>query len=741
MNMHRSGLRTLVGALVAGLGGAAFVAMAGLQPSAQQQRASGFIQGTVTGPSGPEAGVWVIAETTQTPTKLIKIVVTDDQGRYVLPEMPSATYDIWVRGYGLADSAKVQGRPGDTIGLKAVKASSPAEAAKVYPANYWYSMLEVPAKSEFPGKGADLNGIPPLFQSQSQFMDQLKQGCQLCHQLGNQVTRTLDHMKPLGFKTSLEAWDYRVKTGQRGPEMDGMMNRLGPAAKKMYADWTDRIAKGELPAHTPPRPKGTERNVVVTMWDWGSETSYMHDEITTTKAKPTMNANGPVYAVDAAHGKYIAVNMSENSAYEIPIPTRDDPKAMRSRFPQTQIKPSNFWGQQIVHSGVSDPHNPMFDSKGRLWSTSTVSQGAVPEWCKEGKINKYANYFPATSPSGRHASFFDAKTGKHELIYTCYGTHHLQFSEEAEEKVFFSGGGPTIPWVNVKVYDQTKDEKQAVGWCPTVIDTNGDGTITKPWNEPVGGGRAQNEGGGGGSLGKFDPKLDTRVNIGSYGVIVSPTDHSVWAASTSYPGRIVRLDIGKNPPESCITEMYTMPKDKADAHFGPRGIDVDRTGVIWMALSGSGGFASFDRRKCTVFKGGEIVEGQQCNEGWSFYPLKDGVNMKGTTINADFHYYNWVDQFNTSGLGENTPIANGSGSDSLLALNTQSGDYVTLRVPYPMGFYSRGLDGRIDDPKGGWKGRGLYANYGTNFLWHIEGGKGTKSKLVRFQVRPDPLAK
>jgi hypothetical protein len=741
MNMHRIGFRTVVGALVAGLGGAAFVAMAGVQPSAQQQRASGFIQGTVTGPSGPEAGVWVIAETNQTPTKMVKIVVTDDQGKYLLPEMPSATYDIWVRGYGLADSPKVQGKPGDTVALKAVKAVSPAEAAKVYPANYWYSMLEVPAKSEFPGKGADVNGIPPLFRSQAQYMDQLKQGCGLCHQLGNQVTRTLDTMKPLGFKTSLEAWDYRVKTGQRGPEMDGMLNRIGPAGKKMYADWTDRIAAGEIPAYTPPRPKGVERNVVVTLWDWGNETSYMHDEVSTTKAKPTMNAGGPVYAVDAAHGKYIAVNMNENSAFEVPIPTRDDPKTMKSRFPQTQIKPSNFWGQQIVHSGVSDPHNPMFDSKGRLWSTSTVSQGVIPDWCKDGKINKFAEYFPATNPSGRHASFFDAKTGKHELIYTCFGTHHLQFSEEREEKVFFSGGGATVPWVNVAVYDKTKDEKQAVGWCPTVIDSNGDGKITKPWNEPVGGGRSQSEGGGGGTLGKVDPKLDTRVNIGSYGVIVSPTDHAVWAASTSYPGRIARLDIGKNPPETCLTEMYTIPNDKAEANFGPRGIDVDRNGVIWMALSGSGGFASFDRRKCKVFKGQEILEGQQCNEGWTFYPLKDGVNMKGTTINADFHYYNWVDQFNTSGLGENIPIANGSFSDSLLALDPKSGSYTTLRVPYPMGFYSRGLDGRIDDPKAGWKGRGLYANYGTNFLWHIEGGKGTKSKLVRFQVRPDPLAK
>ena len=115
--------------------------------------------------------------------------------------------------------------------------------------------------------------------------------------------------------------------------------------------------------------------------------------------------------------------------------------------------------------------------------------------------------------------------------------------------------------------------------------------------------------------------------------------------------------------------------------------------------------------------------------------------MKGTDIagSADFSYYNWVDQFDTLGLGANVPIMNGSGSDSLLAL--VNGKYVVLRVPYPLGFYSRGLDGRIDDPKAGWKGRGVWADYGTNLVWHIEGGKDARSALVKFQLRPDPLAK
>ncbi|MBM4197947.1 MAG: carboxypeptidase regulatory-like domain-containing protein [Gammaproteobacteria bacterium] len=716
-------------------------------PSAQVSRLTsrfdGYIGGTVESANGKEPGVWVIAETTDLPTKLIKIVVTDDQGRFVLPQMPRASYNVWVRGYGLADSKPVKASVGTTnLALKAVVARDAREAAQVYPANYWYSLLEVPAKEQFPGTGPTGNGIAPAFANQAQFVDQLKQGCQLCHQLGNQITREVGHMDlaKLGLKDSFAAWDHRLQTGQRGGEMSSMATRMGrKAVVGMYARWTDAIAGGAVP-EAPPRPKGVERNIVVTMWDWGNATSYMHDEITTAKAKPTVNANGPVYAVDAAHGKVIVVDPLENRASEIPIPTRDDPKAMRSRFPQKQPVPSLHWGDQIVHAGVADPHNPMMDTKGRLWTTSTVRQGAPLPFCTDGSLNKYAAYFPLPGGSGRHASFYDPRTAKWELIYTCFGTHHLQFGTDPNETVYFSGGGQTIPWVDSKVYDETKDEVKAQGWCPTVLDTNGDGKITKPWNEPVGGGRAQGEGGGGGQLGEFDLKRDTRVNYGSYGVIVSPTDQSIWTSGTSFPGRLVRLERGNNPPETCKSEFYTIPTPELS--FGPRGIDVDRNGVIWAAISGSGGFVSFDRRKCKgPLNGPGIINGDHCKEGWAIYPLTAGPNMKGTPYNADFHYYNWVDQFNTSGLGENLPIANGSGSDSLLVLKPQTKEWLVLRVPYPMGFYTRGLDGRIDDPKAGWKGRGLWANYGTNFLWHTEGGKGTTSKMVKFQVRPDPLAR
>ena len=165
-------------------------------------------------------------------------------------------------------------------------------------------------------------------------------------------------------------------------------------------------------------------------------------------------------------------------------------------------------------------------------------------------------------------------------------------------------------------------------------------------------------------------------------------------------------------------------------------------GVVWSARSGSGGLVSFDRRKCQgPLSGPGVVNGNRCPEGWTIYPLNVGPKLKGIPFSADFHYYNWVDQFKTLGLGENVPIANGSGSDSLLVLQAETKQWIVMRVPYPLGFYSRGLDGRIDDPETGWKGRGVWANYGTNFLWHTEGGKGTTSKMVKFQIRPDPLAR
>src|SRR5665213_988829 len=156
------------------------------QTSASVKIKADDIGGVVASPKGPEAGVWVIAETTDLPTRYIKEVVTDDRGRYLVPDLPKAKYTVWARGYGLVDSPKVQTEPGKLVDLKPSIAPDAKTAAQYYPGNYWYSLLEVPRKDEFPGTGPSGNGISATVKSQEQWMHLIKtDSCESCHQLGN----------------------------------------------------------------------------------------------------------------------------------------------------------------------------------------------------------------------------------------------------------------------------------------------------------------------------------------------------------------------------------------------------------------------------------------------------------------------------------------------------------------------------------------------------------------------------
>jgi hypothetical protein len=713
---------------------------------AQRTAPTGYLTGVVRSGQGPEAGVWVIAETKELPTNFIKIVVTDDRGRFMMPELPAASYRVWVRGYGLVDSTPVTLKPGAAaVELTATPARTPGEAARVYPADYWLSLLEPPGRNEFPGTGPKGNGVGPSMLTQNHYINSLKMDCNFCHQLGNEETRTVDHVLTARpeLKTHEEAWEWRLGTGVRGTSMYAVLMTQGKERLlKTYADWTERIAKGEVPP-APQRPKGIERNLVVTLWDVGDDHSFMHDEITTDKNRPTVNANGPAYAVSAGHGQLVVLDMNQNKTEALDIPTREARDKVPSRFPAPN-RPSLHWGNEHLWANPpydpADPHNPMLDSKGRVWMTSKIRSNQDPAWCNSAS-NKFAAWFPLTS-SGRQASYYDPKTKQFTLVDTCYSTHHLQFDNDANETVYFNELiGPIFGWIDTKVYEQTKDEIQANGWCGQVLDTNGDGRITKPWNVSRVGNPGLYLGDTAGVANSqtstaFDPKLDTQVTYSMYAVIPSPVDDTVWGVSEQYPGFLIRLQRGNNAPQSCKTTIFKVP----EPGFDPRGVDIDRNGVVWTALAASSHLASFDVRKCKDLNGPAKTDGSQCREGWTLYQTT-GPKLKGTDIPADFHYYNWVDQFNVAGLGANTPFATGSNSDALLALNPQTREWTTLRVPYPLGFYSRGMDGRIDDARAGWKGRALYANYGTHFVWHIEGGKGTKGKIAKFQIRPDPMAR
>ena len=717
---------------------------------------SGTISGVVQGEKGPEAGVWVIAETKETLTNFIKIVVTDDQGRFLFPELPTQNFSVWVRGYGLVDSAPMTVKTGaENLTLRAATAKTPQEAAKVYPGNYWLSMLEVPPTSMFPGTGADGNKMPTNLLTQNHWLNGFKSQCNFCHQLGNQLTRTLDDVfkgKP-ELKTHEEAWDWRLGVGVRGTNMYSVLQNQGKEPTlKAFADWTRSIAAGAVPTEKPARPTGVERNIVTTLWDIGDDHSFVHDQIATAKYSPTTGGGGKIWAVSAGHGQLLWVDPRENASGAMDIPTRAAKSTIPSRFPAPG-KPSFFWGNEHFWAGdaydPADPHNAMVANDGKVWMTTKIRGNQEPAWCNDGK-SEYSKLYPLTN-SGRQAGYYDPANGQFELIETCFSTHHIQFDNDRAQNatVYFNElSGPIVGWIDTKVYAETHDEQKAVGWCGQVLDTNGDGKITQPWNQvaAVRGGEesilyASDTQGGGNAKGKgkaapFDPKLDSQVRYSLYSVIPSPVNSDVWGVSESYPGMLVRMMRGDNAPSSCKTQLFMVPT----GGFDPRGVDITSDGVVWTALAGSSHLASFDVRKCKDLDGPAKVDGSQCKEGWTLYQTT-GPKMKGTQIPADFHYYNWVDQNNIIGLGANTPIATGSNSDALLALNPQTKAWTTFRVPYPMGFYSRGLDGRIDDPNAGWKGKALYSNYGTHFVWHIEGGKGTKGKIVKFQVRPDPLAR
>ncbi|HIN11986.1 MAG TPA: carboxypeptidase regulatory-like domain-containing protein, partial [Acidobacteria bacterium] len=254
------------------------------------------ITGVVRSASGAEAGVWVIAETDDLETLFRKIVVTNDDGRFLIPDLPEAVYTVWVRGYGLVDSVKAPAHAGDDLALEVVAATTPREAAGVYPANYWYSLLEIPGKDEFPGTGPSGNGISPSMRTQAHWIDRLKDGCQLCHQMGQKATREVPNLAD--YDSTHDAWNKRVQIGGSGASMTSGLERMGrERAVQMYAGWTDRIMAGEVPEE-PPRPSGVERNLVLTQWGWSTPRGFIHDEVATDKRNPTLYPNGKVYGVD-----------------------------------------------------------------------------------------------------------------------------------------------------------------------------------------------------------------------------------------------------------------------------------------------------------------------------------------------------------------------------------------------------------------------------------------------------------
>ncbi len=640
------------------------------------------ISGDVVNTAGrrPEAGVWVIAETDSLPTPYRKIVVTNDDGRFVLPDLPAGAYRVWVRGYGLKDSAPTSAAPGATLDLRVSSAATPQEAARIYPAQSWLSLYQPPAAEALPAATGAGGGVAPgATEGRDGWIAQFKLGCMLCHQMGATITRTL---------AAPQDWE---NTWRRAGVMNATADALGrEPLKQSLVDWGRRIAAGETPA-SPPRPVGAERNNVITQWQWGAPNTYVHDEVATDKRNPALYPYGPVWGLDIGTDSLWKLDLATNRISSFHVPTRGGySRSWSESFPS--------WA---AYTWVANPHNPMMDDKGHVWITTQVrDQKDQPKW-EAGDLVYQAGFGPhaagaanatvlngegertAANTSGRQLGYFDIRTGKFVLIDTIYGTHHLQF--DAKGRLWTSLDPRGLGMFDPARFDPARPEATE--------------------------GRAQK------LFLKLDPKTGQSLTGGGYGIAIDPVDQTVWRANPigAGPGnKLMRYD-----PRTNVHTDYLLPAPGR----GARGIDFSTDGLVWFA-TGSGHLGRLDPR----------------TGRFAYWPLP-GPKLKGTgaeTGSAEMPYYIWVDQFDTFGMGRNRVIVCGTDSDSLAVFDPATERFTVIRIPYPLSFYTRGLDGRIDDARAGWKGRGLWATYGEDPVMFIE--RTAMSSIVHIQYRPDPLA-
>jgi len=639
-----------------------FVAALSVSAQGQLQVDKTSIGGTVVNSATgkPEAGVWVIAET-KLGVPFRKIVVTDDQGRFLVPDLPAASYDMWVRGYGLKDSAKTKAERGAQVKLQVADAATPQEAAKIYPAAYWTSLIHAPSKEDLPAE----------YKSQEHWLAALRGGCNQCHQLGMPTMR--------GFTTP-DLWDFYIK---KNGGMSGAANRLGrELLENALADWARRIKAGEVPP-APPRPTGIERNFVVTQWDWAAPDSFIHDNISTDKRNPTLYASGIVYGADrAGGGRLWALDPVKNTLEMFPVQGRTTAGLDRN---------VDYYHNGDTGSWMPSPHNPMLNEKGELWMTQPVRPPGPennPKWSastvaldvNDPAAKEIAAKALTSRSHGMQLGYFDTKTHKFVGVDTSYNTHHLQFDWQGR---IWSDGDV------LGMLDTTKIDRNNVEGTEAAAQ--------KAWM-------------------RVDTTTGKVIPTTGYATGVNPVDGTIWVPVPTVDGpqnKIYMLD----PKTNKYTD-YPLPPPGRLAH----GVDFSTDGNVWFS-AGSGHLGRIDRKTGT----------------FTYWELP-GAKFAGTgkeTGSTEYPYFMWVDQFDTLGMGKNTVIVTGTTSDSMLIFNPKTEAWTVFRLPYPLPFYTRGLDGRIDNANAGWKGRGIWTSYNSYLPKFTETKLGY---LNHIQYRPNPLA-
>ena len=274
---------------------------------------------------------------------------------------------------------------------------------------------------------------------------------------------------------------------------------------------------------------------MITQWDWGDQKSYMHDQVSTDKRRPTVNANGKHFGATEESADWFPVfDGTTNQPTRVTMPVRD---AGMETTKNNTMAPSAYWGEEAIWDSKTSTHSLIMDERGDVWYTSRVGVPENPKFCQAGSDHPSAKAFPLKE-STRHLAVYNPKTGETKLVRTCFNTHHVVLGEDPDNTVWVSAGGPqqgAIGWVNRRVLEETGDEAKAQGWAPVIIDTNGNGQAddyVQP-NQAV------------------DPTKDKRLNAGIYGVGVNPVDGTVWGSTLGYPGYVLRFD-----PKTKLSEVY-----------------------------------------------------------------------------------------------------------------------------------------------------------------------------------------
>ena len=629
-------------------------------PSAAVAIDADDIGGVVTGASGPEAGVWVIAETTDLPTRFTKSVVTDDQGRYVIPDLPVANYQVWVRGYGLVDSPKMRAKPGQTLNHTAVKAPDERSAAHYYPAIYWYTMMKIPPAKDFGGH----TDIPKNITRDIWLQRMNNVDCVGCHQLGQEATRTIPAQFGK-FDSGADAWIRRISAGQSGEMMTNRLaGQLGGVPYKYFGDWTDRVAKGELPKHKPQRPSGVERNIVVTTWDWSTPDKYLHDLISSDRRKPTVNAGGLLYGAP----EYSTDNMPildpkthKVSFFKMPVADPNMPVSLGPGHAGAikPTTPSAYWGDDGAVGHQGEPAQRHVRRQGPRLARRDGARHGQSGLVQEGLGSSVGQGVPdrPLAASGRRCSIPRRRSTRSS---TPASARIIRSSATTPTTRCGCPAAARSPgWVNTKVWDETGDAQKAVGWFPFVLDSNGNGKLDE-FAEP----------------GKPEEGKDTRFNPGSgpYAVMPHPTDGSVWYTSGMFAGTAGLPALRSEDQAQRVLRAAEGSGRRARRRHrrGRRAVGLglgrppDR--VRPAQVQGAAQRAERDRQSLPGRLHAAQVSGP-------------GLRRRRRTRSAEASYYTWVDHHNAVGLGDNVPISTANLQDGFVGLQGRQDDPDARAVP------------------------------------------------------------